>query len=232
MPALSSRQQPAIRGAWVLSPRQPPVLAGALGRAVGLEPGSPSRLLRWPSGATAPSCARRSPCSLRSPASTRRRARTRRGAAIGWCRAAARCPTGCWAIARRGGVARMHRPLCATRASRSSLPGPSSSRHRRPAGPGPTDSGAGACMQRPGAGACMQRRLGQRTVAGKPTGEDCSSVAGVPEGADPSETNYATWSKLELSDQWAVAQLNRSRKLWHGRIYWQMLEGRRQGGLC
>ena len=78
----------------------------------------------------------------------------------------------------------------------------------------------------------MQRRLGQRTVAGKPTGEDCSSVAGVPEGADPSETNYATWSKLELSDQWAVAQLNRSRKLWHGRIYWQMLEGRRQGGLC
>ena len=111
MPALSSRQQPAIRGAWVLSPRQPPVLAGALGRAVGLEPGSPSRLLRWPSGATAPSCARRSPCSLRSPASTRRRARTRRGAAIGWCRAAARCPTGCWAIARRGGVARMHRPV-------------------------------------------------------------------------------------------------------------------------
>ena len=37
-------------------------------------------------------------------------------------------------------------------------------------------------------------------------------VAGVPEGGDPSETDYATWSKLELSDQWAVAQLSRSRK--------------------
>ena len=222
MPALSSRQQPAIRGAWVLSPRQPPVLAGALGRAVGLEPGSPSRLLRWPSGATAPSCARRSPCSC---------ARRRRPG-VGPARAAAprsggvvRRPAVQQAVGPLPDAAALHActGLCATRASRSSLPGPSSSRHRRPAGPGPTDSGAGVCMQ---------RRLGQRTVAGKPTGEDCSSVAGVPEGADPSETNYATWSKLELSDQWAVAQLNRSRKLWHGRIYWQMLEGRRQGGLC